>query len=131
MKNYSFFDTVGDGLQAIGAHVSNFFVQGYHRLRGSWYCPYCGKSHPRRRVKFALTITSQSIRIDELRQSQCTEKPCVCFLGYSALVADKCDECPNKELYEMMEADNAEGFFNALDKMLSNEEEGGNQHGRH
>lgn len=97
MKNYSFFDTyirnplisVGDGLQAIGAHVSNFFVRGYHRLRGSWYCPYCGKSHPRRRVKFALTIKSKDIRIDELRQGQCTEKPCVCFLGYSALVADR------------------------------------------
>lgn len=42
-------------------------------------------------------------------------------VGESKNKPDYEDTEHNKELCEMMEADNAEGFFNALDKMLSND----------
>lgn len=93
MKNYSFFKYYVGGAAAhvcyffnsIGSWVTEHISSAYHHVRGSWYCHYCGKTHPRRRVKFAMRLSPSTITIDELKWGQETTKPTVCHKGAKAL----------------------------------------------
>lgn len=94
MKNYSFFKYCVGGAAlhvryffgSIGDWVIEHIKTAYHTIRGSWYCHYCGKSHPRRRAKFAMRIATSTITVDKLKWGQETTKPCICHKGSAALI---------------------------------------------
>lgn len=93
-RNYSWVTTylypIWLGIYKIASIIVDFVRETYRMLSGSWYCQFCGKYHPRRRVKYALQIESRKIAIVKVPpHASVPDKPLVCYLGRRALKADK------------------------------------------
>lgn len=90
-RNYSWVSTylrpIGLGIYNVSSIVADLVSKTYHMLRGTWYCQFCGKRHPRRRVKYALQIESRTILIMKVPpHTSISDRPLVCHLGRCALL---------------------------------------------
>lgn len=65
--------------------LAAIFSSIFGTSRGSWYCAYCGTTHPRRRIRYAVHVLRDSIVVGMLHPGDPSAQTTVCHLGAEAI----------------------------------------------